>query len=72
MSSRFVIHHDLDGTWSVREKETGCHAVSRGNPVAGLSERVAALRAKRLDSTTAKGTPPIEVNAPTFHAVNSE
>ena len=49
MSSCFVIYHDLDGTWSVREKETGRCAVSRGNPVAGVSERVAALRSKKLN-----------------------
>ena len=47
-----MIHHDVDGTWSVRERETGRHAIFRGSPVAGLSEKSAAFRAKRLDEAS--------------------
>ena len=52
MSGRFVVHHDLDGTWSVRDKETGRHALFRGSPVAGLSEKSAASKAKWLDEAS--------------------
>jgi hypothetical protein len=51
MSSLYVVHHDLDGTWSVREKETGHPALYRGSPVVGLSEKAAVARANRLNAS---------------------
>jgi len=37
--------------WSVREERTRRYALFRGYPLAGLSEKAAAIRARRLNDT---------------------
>jgi hypothetical protein len=49
MSPRYVLQRDLDGTWSVRETATNGPAILRGSPLAGLSEKMAANHARKLN-----------------------
>ena len=49
MTYRYVTQRDLDGTWSVREVANNGRAIYRGKLLAGLTEKVAALNAKKLN-----------------------
>jgi hypothetical protein len=59
MTYRYVTQRDLDGTWSVLEEGTGRYALFRGSPLAGLSEKSAAMRAERLN-----GSAPLRAELP--------
>jgi len=48
-SMRYVTQRDADGTWSVRARDTNKIAVRGSVKLAGLSEKLAALHARRLN-----------------------
>jgi hypothetical protein len=50
MLLRYVVQRDLDGTWSVRETATNSPVTVRGSALVGLSEKMAASRARKLNS----------------------
>jgi hypothetical protein len=50
MLARYVVQRDLDGTWSVRETATNNPASLRGTALVGLSEKMAANHAKKLNN----------------------
>jgi hypothetical protein len=60
MTYRYVTQRDLDGTWSVREVGTKCRAIYRGKVLAGLSEKVAALSAKKLNDRSGPDEGPVD------------
>lgn len=49
MSLRFVGQRDFDGTWSVRVAGSNDPVALQGKPQLGLTEDVAAIRAKKLN-----------------------
>lgn len=59
MSLRYVVQRDLDGTWSVREVGTNVPAVLHGTPQLGLTEDLAAIRAKKLNDHLLKADGPL-------------
>ena len=50
MTFRYVLRRDLDGTWSVRNQETKSLTVYRSIKLVGLTEKAAAMHAKRLNT----------------------
>ena len=50
MSFRYVLQRDLDGTWSVRETATNSPALLRGSLLNGLTEKMAANHARKLNT----------------------
>ena len=50
MFFRYVVQRDLDGTWSVRESATNSPALLRGSLLVGLTEKMAAGYARKLNS----------------------
>jgi hypothetical protein len=50
MLPRYATQRDLDGSWSVRDTTTGQIAIVRGMPVVGLTEGMAAMRARKLNA----------------------
>jgi len=50
MSFHFVVQRDLDGTWSVRERNTNTPVVTGDKrPLSGLSEKEAVQHGRRLN-----------------------
>ena len=50
MSARYVAQRDLDDTWSVREITSNKPIVLKGATQLGLTEDLAAIRTKKLNS----------------------
>ena len=50
MSARYVVQRDRDATWSVREIASNNPAILKGALQVGLTEDLAAIRTKKLNS----------------------